>query len=98
MSSDELEDIMPEADRDLAEIGELLAAGRSAPSAAFRGDLKRRLAALPMPMDSRRLWLLIASLAACAVIALGIVGFGVAGQGPLAPAHPPSHHARSSGR
>lgn len=98
MSSDGLEDILPEADPELAEIGELLASSRSAPGAAFRGELRRRLLALPVPMGSGRLWLLLASLAACAAIALGVVGLGVAGQGPLAPGHPPSHHAQPSGR
>jgi hypothetical protein len=70
----------------LVELGERLHAARPVPSAAFRGDLRRRLlgrAGRPGSVPGRlRLW--IAANGAAGGILLAVAAASVAGLGPLA--------------
>ena len=73
------------ADPDLAELEVRLEVERPVPRAAFRGELRRRLAAQGASRPvTRRLRLLIAACAGSGAVLLAIAAVGVAGVGPFA--------------
>jgi hypothetical protein len=67
------------------EIAERLRAERPVPSAAFRGELRRRvlLADRRRPVRPRRLRLLVTAYAGSGALLLAIAAIGLAGVGPL---------------
>jgi hypothetical protein len=67
-------------------IDERLRDERPAPSAAFRGELRRRLAdrVASLPTGPRTVRLMVAAYAGSGAVLLGIAALGLAGVGPLA--------------
>jgi hypothetical protein len=86
-------DLEPGVDDDerarLWSIADALIGGRPYPSAAFRGALRQRLAALRGTSGARQrphlLWARVASLAVPGVVLLCLVAIGVGHAGPFAP-------------
>jgi len=70
---------------DLEEIAARLEAERPIPSAAFRGELRRRLLGTPARQAERRRALaLVASYATAGLVLLATAALGVFGVGPFA--------------
>jgi hypothetical protein len=78
-------DLAPGAGADLVALAERLERGRPVPSAAFRGELRRRLVAADLTRSRpARLRLLIAGYASAGTILLLLGAASAAGVGPLA--------------
>ena len=71
--------------RQLDALGDVLRRGRPVPSAAFRGELRRRLISAPArSARPRYLWALVAGSASVGSALLAFAAVGVAGTGPFA--------------
>lgn len=81
----EADDVIAEDAQNLSGLVSMLQQERMLPSPRFRGDLARRLAALPLPWSGRRLWPLVLVLASAGAALLALAALGVLGAGPLAP-------------
>jgi hypothetical protein len=78
-------DLEPHDADALVPLGERLLAQRTVPRAAFRGDLRRRLAGGSRRAERPRLlWARVASSLASGLLLLAIAAAGVAGSGPFA--------------
>jgi hypothetical protein len=87
---DDLEPAVPDEERArLWSVADALIGARPYPSAAFRGALRARLAAIGQrtgPLERPRLlWAQVVSLAAPGLVLLLLVAVGVAHAGPFAP-------------
>ncbi len=78
------DDLGPDATDDIVSLAERLHDARPVPSAAFRGELGRRLASQPPRLALSRLRLLIATYAASGLVLLVLGAVGAAGHGPFA--------------
>jgi hypothetical protein len=78
------EDLGPEATDDIVSLAARLRDARPLPSAAFRGELGRRLASQPPRLALGRLRLLIATYASSGGVLLVLGAIGAAGHGPFA--------------
>jgi hypothetical protein len=83
MSFDDLDPRLAADERaELEELASRLLADRPVPRAAFRGDLRRRIAKVPI---HRRVRLQVAAYLATGASLLIVATLGVNGVGPLAP-------------
>jgi hypothetical protein len=85
--TDEFDDILedPDGQAELEGMARMLHSERPLPSAAFRGELARRLRGARTHPSPRRLRARAIGMASAGVLLLASAGIGVAGEGPLAP-------------